>query len=204
MIRLLIALSATVFVSGCISLVPPPSELPPRYTLTAKDIVDNGTPLPVTLAVADARAEGALNTTKIAVLTAENEIRYMPDGEWSDRAPRVLSLLLERSFEERERLLAVSDRVALPIADYTIYADISAFNADRTRNPAVADVSFRVRLEDQRGRVLQSKRFDAQVPINGKDTRAAAQALNDAAAQAASEAAAWALELIEANEMDAS
>lgn len=197
MIRLLTAISATALLSGCISLIPPASELPPRYVLTADEVEPAGPRIPVTLAIADARAEGALNTTKIAVLTAANEIRYMPDGEWSDRAPRVFSLLLERSFEERDQLLAVSDRVALPIANYTAYADIQNFQADRTKSPAVADVSFRVRLADQRGRTLGSKRFDAEETIGGNDTRATAAALNAAAARASAEVTAWALGLIE-------
>lgn len=200
MSRFVLLAAASALLSGCISLVPPAKTLPPRYTLNAADADDPGKKLDITLAVADARAEGAINTAKIAVKTGRNEIRYMPGGEWSDRAPRIFSLLLERSFEARGRLLAVSDLVALPTADYRLYADIEELNVDRTTDPSTAQVGYRVRLETRRGEVIGARSFDADVPVTGSDTRAAASAIDAAAARAASETAAWALGLIEAAE----
>lgn len=196
MMKKFLAILPLALVGGCISLVPPANKLPPRYTLDVLDVEPSGEKLPVTLAVADARAEGALNTSRIAVLTAPNELRYLPDAEWSDRAPRIFSLLLERSFEERGRLLAVSDRVALPVADYVIYADMQAFNIDRNVEPYIADVEFRVRLETRRGRVLGASGFSAERTVSSREITANASAISEAAAQATSEAADWALELI--------
>jgi ABC-type uncharacterized transport system auxiliary subunit len=201
MIRLLTASAAAALLSGCISLVPEARDLPPRYTLEALDAVPVTSRLPVTLAVADARAEGAINTSKIAVRTATNEIRYMPDGEWSDRLPRIVSLLLERSVENQGRLLAVSDRVALPLANYVIYTDIQTFEADRTIEPQQAEVTFRLRLENRTGSVIGARRFSATERLTGTDTAAVAKALNAAAAEAANEAADWAVGVIEASEL---
>jgi ABC-type uncharacterized transport system auxiliary subunit len=156
-----------------------------------------GEKLPVTLAVSDARSEASLNTSRIAVKTAPNEIRYLKGGEWSDRAPRIFSLLIERSFEAEGRLLAVSDRVALPVADYIFFADIEDLNVVRNDRDDVAFVTFRARLEDRRGRVLEARSFEAQHPVSDHSTQAAAMALNVAAGEAAAEAADWALTLIE-------
>jgi ABC-type uncharacterized transport system auxiliary subunit len=186
--------------TGCISLVPKASDLPPRYTLEAEPAVPVTSRLPVTLAVADARAEGAINTSKIAVRTAANEIRYMPSGEWSDRLPRIVSLLIERSAENQGRLLAVSDRVALPLADYVVYTDIQTFEADRTASPEQVDVVFRLRLENRTGSVLGAQRFSASRPLNSIDTAGVAGALNRAAAEASGEAADWMIGVIEAAE----
>jgi len=196
-VKTFVPLVALVLTAGCVSLVPPASKLPPRYTLTPERVGEQGPEIDATLAIADARAEGAYNTSKIAVLTGANEIRYLAEGEWSDRAPRIFSLLLERSIEERDRLLAVSDRVALPLADYVLYADMQNFNIDRTREPAVADVTYRVRLEGRRGRTLGARSFSAEKVVAGRKTQEAASAINEAAAQATSETAAWALDLIE-------
>jgi len=196
--RTALILVAAASLTGCISLVSPATKLPPRYTLTAEDIAPQGDRLPVTLAIADARAEGALNTSKIAVRTAPNELRYLADGDWSDRAPLLFSLLLERSFEERAQLLAVSDRVALPIADYTVFADIAEMNVDRTSSDAMGKVTFRVRLQSRGGKVLGTRGFEATRRVEGATTRDAATAINAAAAQTTKEAAAWAMELIEA------
>lgn len=202
--RTFILMLTAVCLSGCISLVSPANKLPPRYTLTALDVPANGTDYPVTLAIADARAEGALNTSRIAVRTAPNELRYLPEGEWSDRAPLLFSLLLERSFEKRDQLLAVSDRVSLPIANYTMYTDISSMHLDRTGGQPEAVVTFRLRLEAARGRVVGTSAFSARRPVAVDDTRNAAQAINDAAASATREAASWAMDLIAAEQSSAS
>lgn len=198
--RTALILLATASLTGCISLISPATKLPPRYTLTADDVAIEGQKIPVTLAIADARVEGALNTSKIAVRTAPNELRYLSDGDWSDRAPLLFSLLLERSFEARSQLLAVSDRVALPIADYTVFADISEMNLDRTGPEPLGKVGFRIRIQAGGGRVLGSEGFEATRVVLGDSTRDAATAINEAAAQATREASAWAMELIAADQ----
>jgi len=187
---------STVLLSGCISLIAPATKLPPRYTLSAIDLEPQGEKYPVTLAVSDARAEAALNSSRIAVKTAPNELRYLQDADWSDRAPRVFSVLMERSFEETGQLLAVSDRVALPLADYVFYTDIAEMNLDRTTSSDRAVISFRARVEDNRGMVLGARRFDAERTVDGRPVSSTAAALNDAAAQATADAAAWAVGLI--------
>ena len=158
------SLAAAMLLVGCVSLIPPAKNLPPRYTLNAIEVSGDAERLPVTLAVADARAEGAINTSRIAVRTAPNEIRYLPEGEWAERVPRVFSQLVERTFEEQGRLLAVSDRVALPLADYVIFTDIQRFEAVRHLEDEVVEVTFRVRLENRTGRVLAARRFDGTLP----------------------------------------
>lgn len=197
MIRSLFLSCVALGLTACVSLVPPARTLPPRYTLTAAPAGQSEFKLPITLAISDARAEGAINTSRIAVRTGPNEIRYLPDGEWSDRTPRIFSVLVERSIEERAELLAVSDRVALPLADYILYTDIQHFEADRTSDPAVARVVFRARLETQSKQVLSSRRFEATAPISEISTRASAAALNAAAASATSDLAQWTLSTIE-------
>ena len=72
---------AVLSVSGCINLISPAKNLPPRYTLSAADMAPEEPKIPATIAIADARVEGALNTAKIAVRTAPNELRYLADGE---------------------------------------------------------------------------------------------------------------------------
>lgn len=195
---------AVLSVSGCINLISPAKNLPPRYTLSAADIAPVEPKIPATIAIADARVEGALNTAKIAVRTAPNELRYLADGDWSDRVPRLFSRLLERSLEARQQFLAVSDRVALPISDYTLYADIAALNIDRTGRISQAEVVFRMRLEASRGTVLGAEEFSDRVEAKGNTTRDAAAAINIAAGQTTKEAAAWAAELIEQHRMTTS
>ncbi|MEM6913520.1 MAG: ABC-type transport auxiliary lipoprotein family protein [Pseudomonadota bacterium] len=200
MIRPLLAVSILAL-GGCISLVPPAKTLAPRYTMTANEIAgSSGEPLDVTLAINDPRSEAAFNTARIAVMTAPNEIRYLPDAEWADRGPLLISILLERSFEEHQRLLAVSDRVALPVADYVFYTDISDLHLDRSAEPHKAHVSYRVRLENRRGRVLGAERFEATKVLDSSEPRAAAHAIGDAAADTAEAASAWGMELIAAEQ----
>ena len=187
------SLAAVMLLTGCVSLIPPAKNLPPRYTLNAIEGSGDAQRLPVTLAVADARAEGAINTSRIAVRTAPNEIRSLPEGEWAERVPRVFSQLVEPTFEEQGRLLAVSDRVALPLADYVIFTDIQRFEAVRHLEQEVVEVKFRVRLENRTGRVLAARRFDGTEPMLSDDTAGAAAAMDTAASRAAKEMADWAI-----------
>ncbi|MEM9809772.1 MAG: ABC-type transport auxiliary lipoprotein family protein [Pseudomonadota bacterium] len=193
----------SVALTGCISsIVPDAKSLPPRYTIDAPEAAAvPGAPIDAALAISDARSEAAFNTSRIAVMTNPNEIRYLPNAEWSDRGPRMVSLLQERSFEALGRLKAVSDRVALPVADYIFYSDISAFHVDRSVKPHVARVEFRARVETTRGNILGAQRFVQTQTLANDTTREAAVAIGDAAAAASSQAAGWAVGLIEANEV---
>ena len=203
MTRLLI-LAALLPLSACVSLLPEGGDLAPRLSLEAGQPTDApGAPLGVSLAVTDPRTEAVFNTANVAVQTSPLQYEYLAGAEWTDRAPQLLGLFLERRFENTRRFAAVGDRVALPVADYALLTDIRAINLDRTTGDRKAVVAYGARIVDRRGRSLGNRIFRAEAAADGNGNDAAVRALNAAARQVADETIAWSIALIEEGEVRA-
>ena len=177
---------------ACVSLLPESGDLSPRLTLDAGEpAAAVGAPLGASLAIADPRSEAAFNTANVAVQTNPLQYEYLAGAEWTDRAPLLFGLFLERSFENTSRYTAVGDRVALPVADFTLQTDIRALHLDQTGETARAVVAFGARLTNRRGETLGTRIFRAEAPLDARNNDAAVRALNDAARQATDAAIAW-------------
>ena len=191
------ALSLTAYVS----LLPASEDLEARLGLDATyEPVPEAAPLGVTLSVADPRAEDVFDTTGVTVLTAPLQYEYLAGAEWTDRAPILLELFLERRLGAGGAFTAVGDRVGLPIADYTLHTDIRAMNLDRTGTNGggnTAEIAYGARLTNRRAETLATRTFTARVPVEGSGNGAAALALNAAATRIADETFAWLRPLIE-------
>ena len=195
----LLAGAGALLLAGCVSLLPEAEDLEARLGLDpGYGAAPTGVPLGVTLSVADPRAEDVFDTANVAVQTAPLQYEYLAGAEWTDRAPLLLGLFLERRLEATGAFTAVSDRVGLPVADYTLHTDVRALNVDRTAGNG-AEVAYGARLTNRRGETIGSRTFRAQVPVEGKGGGAVALALNAAAARVADETYAWARPLIEAD-----
>ena len=182
---------------GCVSLLPESGDLAPRLTLDAGEAgAPTGAPLGATLAIADPRSEAAFNTANVAVQRNPLQFEYLAGAEWTDRAPLLFGLFLERAFENEGRYAAVGDRVALPVADFTLLTDIRALHLDQTPDRNHALVAYGSRLIDRRGTTLGSRIFRAEVPLDARNNAAAVRAFNDAARSAAAETIAWAEPLV--------
>ena len=185
-------LSACLLLPACVSVLPESGDLAPRLTLDAGEpSAASAAPLGASLAIADPRSEAAFNTANVAVQTSPLQFEYLAGAEWTDRAPLLFGLFLERSFENTGRYTAVGDRVALPVADFTLQTDIRALHLDQTAGRSRAIVAFGARLTDRRGGTLGNRIFRAEVPLDGRDNDAAVRALNEAARQATSEVIGW-------------
>lgn len=190
--RFLLPLAALLALPGCVSLLPESGDLAPRLTLDAGEAgPPTGAPLGATLAIADPRSEAAFNTVDVAVQTSPLQYEYLAGAEWTDRAPLLFGLFLERAFENEGRYAAVGDRVALPVADFTLLTDIRALHLDETDGQSRAVVAYGARLINRRGETLGSRIFRAETPLDARDNDAAVRALNDAARRAAAQTIAW-------------
>ena len=183
---------------ACVSLLPESGDLAPRLTLDAGEPrAVTAPPLAASLAIADPRSEAAFKTANVAVQTNPLQYEYLAGAEWTDRAPLLFGLFLERTFENTSRYAAVGDRVALPVADFTLQTDIRALHLDQTEGRSHAVIAFGARLTNRRGDTLGTRIFRAEAPLDGRNNDAAVRALNEAAREAAGAVVSWVEPLVE-------
>ncbi len=200
-LRSLISMAAlAVSLTGCASLVLAGSgETPPRYTLAPVTFEESVVEaLPVRLIIADPNAEAAFATSRIAHSPAKLRYDYFEEGEWSDRAPRLFGIFLERSFENSGQILAVGDRISVPVGDYILQTDIRGFHIETRKRKKVARLEYYVRLTDGRNNTIASKLFSASEQVPTRSVGDAVTAFNAAANVAGEETIAWALANIKA------
>ncbi len=121
---------AALLSAGCVSVLPEAAPPGPRYALAPVSTPDQYAELASndaagaglaaarvswSLAIEDPVASRAIDTTKIARVSEGFEYRYFAGGEWTDRAPRLVSLALARSFENSDRILNVGTRINVPL-----------------------------------------------------------------------------------------
>ena len=141
------------------------------------------------LMVNEPSALQALDSDRILVRDG-GSLSYLPDGQWSDRLPRLFQVRLIQTFENASSLGRVSrpgDRVT---PDLALSADIRNFGIDAQTSQAVVDVTVRIVL-DRTGRVAAARAFSARVPVASISGPAAAQALDQAMAQVLREIVRW-------------
>ena len=197
MLKTILMGACALSLTACVSLLPASEDLEARLGLDATyEPVPEAAPLGVTLSVADPRAEDVFDTTGVTVLTAPLQYEYLAGAEWTDRAPILLELFLERRLGASGAFTAVGDRIGLPIADYMLHTDIRAMNLDRTGGNT-AKIAYGARLTNRRSETVATRTFTASVPVEGSGNGAAALALNAAATRIADDTYDWMRPLIE-------
>ena len=190
-LRTILLGGAALGLAACVSILPKGEDLEARLGLDAgyREAVD-AAPLGVTLSIADPRAEDVFDTPSVAVKTAPLQYEYLAGAEWTDRAPLLLELFLDRRLGATGAFTAVGDRVGLPIADYTLHTDIRALNVDLTDGRA-AEIAYGARLTNARSETIATRTFRVSVPMTDRSNGAVALALNEAAARIVDQTFDW-------------
>ena len=164
--------------SACVSVLPDAAPPAARYLISDVEAASSGAPVEWSLSVEDPNATQALDTTKIAISNAPGRIEYYADGEWSDRAPRLIGAALVRSFENNGRVLAVGNPVSLPSTDYVLQTDVRKLFVRTNENEAVVVSQIFARITNGRSTVYAAKLFTMESPLDQSDASAAAGKLN--------------------------
>lgn len=160
---LFLALAAAL--SGCVSVLPEAAPAKPRLHITAPDPgALTGEPLDFSLVVDDPRSTRVYDTTRIAVAAAPGRIEYLASAEWADRAPRLFQTALIQTFEDAGRILAVGDRLAVPVADLVLQTDVRRMEFEVSGRDNTAIVSVYARLSNGKGTVYAARKFEARAP----------------------------------------
>ena len=193
--RGLLALGMGASLGGCTGLLasrraPPPAE----YRLSARPAFPPDLPRrDWVLLVAEPNAEGALDTSRIAVLV-QGRVERLADVTWSDRATVMLQYLVVQAFQAANRLRAVgTDRDDLP-GRYLLQSTLNAFQLEPEGSGYAAQVSLHARLVALPTREVAGARdFRQRVVAAATSNEAAVAAFDAAVTQILAELVAWTL-----------
>lgn len=183
-----------LLVSGCAKLLVgsgPPS--PTVYRLTPKVELPPRLPrVGWVLVVAEPTAEGALDTTRVAILADGARVERLADVAWSDRPTAMLQLAIVQAFQDSGRLSAVgTDRDDLR-GSFLLQATLDAFQLEPEATGYVADVRLHARLLRLPSReVADSRSFARRVAAATGTNDAAIAAFNTAVGSLLQELVVW-------------
>jgi cholesterol transport system auxiliary component len=187
--RPLLALCGALVLSGCSfgPKVPPVlMRLTPDQARTAGTSQTAPTGQAITVVPPAVSAE--LRTARVPVRTGTTQVAYLKDAQWVENPDALFGRLLG------ETIAARTGRVVLDPRQFTfdpgtrLTGTLSSFglNADTSEAVVVYD-GVLARGAD----AIESRRFEARVPVAAIDAASAPDALNRAANQVAADVAAW-------------
>ena len=186
--RPFLALAAALAVSGCLSFgaKPPPTLM--RLTSDAQLAASSRTAAAgQAITVVPPSAPAELNTPRVPVRTGATQVAYVKDAQWVEAPSILFARLLS------ETIAARTGRVVLDPKQFTfdpgqrLTGTLQTFGLDADRMEAVLVYDAAV----SRGESVETRRFEARVPVAALDAASAPAALNQAANQVAAEVAAW-------------
>jgi cholesterol transport system auxiliary component len=196
---LLVGLAAA---SGCISVLPKARPPAPRYVLSPAAINASAELVDWTLSIEDPTAIRAYDSMKIVAIREKGRLEFLANGEWADKAPRLIQTILIQTFENSGRILGVGDRTQIIGGDFVLLTDLRTIHVDYSAAPAVARIDIQARLLDRRGAVIGAKRFESETAVDENSPAAIARALDASVAGAIGPLAEWTLALGQAARAD--
>ncbi|WP_026379629.1 ABC-type transport auxiliary lipoprotein family protein [Afifella pfennigii] len=183
----LAAMLAAGLLAGCAALPKTPDAI---YDLTAPADVGGRAGSAAQLLVPVPAALASLDTSRIAARPTPAELAYLPNAAWPDNLPRVLQARLVETLQNTGRVRAVGLPGQGLLIDYQVVLDVRAF--ELIGGLAVAEFNVKL-LNDRNGRVVASRTFRAESPVEGKANADIVAGLNRAMDAAFSEIVAWTL-----------
>lgn len=187
--RPFLALAAAFAVSACLSFgaKPPPTLM--RLTADAQPAAGSrSSPSAQAITVVPPNAPAELATPRVPVRTGATQVAYLKDAQWVEAPNLLFARLLSDTISAR------TGRVVLDPKQFTfdpgqrLTGTLQAFGLDADRMEAVLVYDAAV----SRGAdAVETRRFEARVPVPALDVASAPAALNQAANQVATEVAAW-------------
>lgn len=172
------------------------SKPPPAYDLTAPHPARVARAARGQLVIPEPTAIAVLDSERIVVRPAPDEIATLADAQWMDRLPKLLQARLVTTFENARRLRAVGrpgDRIT---ADYELVTDVRAFQLS-VSSGAEAQVEIAAKIVAARsGRIVAARVFRAVVPSDSTQAPGAVRAIDEAFGEVAVHLVRWVTRVI--------
>jgi cholesterol transport system auxiliary component len=180
-----LALSACVKFGG-----KPPAvllNLTPSTMIAAGDMRSAKAGEAITIAVP--MTPQALATTRVAVTDGPIAIAYIKDAVWVEPPARLFQRLLSEAVAAKTGKVVLDPRQFNVDPGVQLNGQLRSFGIDATANQAV--IVYDAALTRDKGKRVETRRFEARVPVASVTPKPAGGALNKAANQIATEVAAW-------------
>ena len=181
----------TLCVAACAGSVFGP-DLVPTFDLTAPQPAHTQTAPRGQLVVSEPSALSILDSDRIVVRSADDQVAHLANAQWSDRLPRLLQSRLVEALENAGRARPVGTPDDRFSADYQLVTELRAFEISVISVP-VAEVEISAKVVTERGgKILASQVFHASVPARSSSGPDAVAALDQAFHQVATALVQWA------------
>ncbi len=206
--RILIAASAALGLSGCVSLLPEQPQaayyrLEPPASFKGRAPTTESVASKLDIAVARPDTTRALGGSEIALAQPDGSVAYMADVRWVESVPELLQNYIITAFEMSDApVLATSPRDGVR-SDFVLALDMRRFEArydSSLEGAPVADIAFHarvVRLSDRE--VVAAQTFAAEVPASENRVSAIVQAFNAASSDVMAQLVDWTAQAAAAN-----
>ena len=175
--------------TGCISFgADPPDQL---LTLTPTQAVAIGSVQSVAqgeaITVLWPTVSSELATTRVPVQASPTSVAYVKDAQWVEAPNRLFARLLAETIEARTGRAVFSGRQFNIDPGARVSGQLMKFGIDAESQSAIVRFDAAV----ARGTSIQTRRFEARVPVAAIKAGPVGTALNQAANQVAAEVADW-------------
>ncbi|GAB5469891.1 MAG: hypothetical protein Kilf2KO_29210 [Rhodospirillales bacterium] len=196
---------ALLGLGACTNLLPGSGPPPNLYRLTPKSTFEPDLPtVDWQLVLSPPEAQGAIDTTRIALAPSATRIEYYAGAGWTDRMPLMLQALMLESFENSGRIVGVGRRAIGLRSDYELRTDIREFQAEYYEHPGqaaacrgapvCADVTINAKLIYSPGRtIVATQDFTAFAPSQIDDLVNVVEAYDAALGQVLKDLVSWTL-----------
>jgi cholesterol transport system auxiliary component len=183
-----LAAGSALLLSACISFgAKPPERL---LRLTPAQSVAPGTAQSVAageaISVLAPTVPAELATNRVPVRSG-NGVAYVKNAQWVDQPNRLFAALLSDTIAARTGRPVLSGRQFSFDPGVRVTGQLSAFGVDEASRAAVVVFDAAV----ARGATIQTRRFEARVPVSAIEAESVGAALNQAANQVAADVADW-------------
>lgn len=188
-LSILLPLAAAFALPACLSLGADPPEQLLRLSATAavQPQTSRTAAASETITVIEPTVSRELQTLRIPVRTGGTAVAYVKDVQWVDMPSAEFARLLSET-------IAATGRVVLDRKQFTfdpgtrLNGQLHAFGVDADSMEAVVAYDAALaRGADQ----VETRRFEARVPVGSVESGVVGPALNEAANQVAAQVAAW-------------
>ncbi len=191
-----LALPLALAASGCMSMLKS-NKNPSIYTLTPQEAFPGDLPkADWHLSIEEPTAFRAVDTDRIVLFNTPNRLQYFADTRWSDRAPRMIQLLLVESFENTQKIVGVERLLFGMRGDYSLRLDMRGFQAEYVQPDAAPKVVVRFNfklLEQPESTIVASRTFEREGQAASNDLDAVVTAFDQAVGAVLSDAVTWTL-----------
>jgi cholesterol transport system auxiliary component len=193
-------LAIALMLANCASLLPKrEGPSPALFQLTAaKSFPGAERALDIKLSVDEPAAPRALDIDRIAIKPSPYELKYLAGARWSDRAPRMLQMLLVESFDNAMTKGGVGRPGEGLRTDYLFTSELRNFEVDDT---GAGRPRARVRLSAKLltvpgGRLIAAQSFAHEAQAGSRSTGAVVEAFDEAFNGVAVAAVTWTLQTL--------